>query len=334
MNYYIYNLDKKYNENLYPIKINNNDIIKNIEKKISNNNFLRSQYSLEIYIHNIIKKSDYLVYNLEESKIVFFPIYLFLLAWKPDDYVYNVKNIVEKLNEIIPIINNISSEKKILLCYSDVMWEDNRCFINYFKFPKNVTIITYEEVKDRFNNNKINLPFITNIKCDPDKYFIKFKVKKRKLCYIGRYRKEINYSKNIFFYDTNKYQKIKDQWISFNNSELYNDISKIYKSFYFSLQPHGDKQTRKGFYHSLLLGCIPVIFENNFKIYKKIFQKFIKIDDIAIIIKNDEINNIDNILETKIRFLPKMINNINKIKNLLLFPDKNDFLLKYIYNNI
>jgi hypothetical protein len=245
----------------------------------------------------------------------------------------------------MPIINNYLLQNKIiLLCYSDVMWEDERCFINYFNFnKKNIIFITYEKVIDKYLNKQISVPYITHIKESNDNYTIEFKEKKNLLCYAGRYRNELEYMKNIIILDTSKYQEINTQWISYNDKTLYNDIDELYSNCYFSLQPHGDKQTRKGFYHSLLLGCIPVVFENNYEIYESIFKDIIDINDICIIIKNNDILNIENILNEIILnknndlFFPSIKNifyNINKIKYLLLYPDNNNKYIEYIIKNI
>ena len=91
------------------------------------------------------------------------------------------------------------------------------------------------------------------------------------------------------------------------------------------------------------MGCIPVIFENNYSIYENIFKNIIDINEICIIIKNNEILNIENILTNIIlnknnnKFsisIQKMVYNINKIKHLLLYPDNNNIYIEYIINNI
>lgn len=346
---YIHNLPSKYNIDLLPTYINNKDIVNNtIIQNYADNKYLRSQYSLEIYLHNLIINSNYLTNDISVAKIVFIPLYLFLSAWT-QKFVYNVNNIINNINELMPIINNYLLQNKIiLLCYSDVMWEDERCFINYFNFnDKNVIFMSYEKVIDKYLNKQISVPYITHIKQVPEQYDIKYKEKKNLICYTGRKRKELDYFKNIILLDTSIYQEDKTQWISYNDETLYNDIDKLYNNSYFSLQPHGDKQTRKGFYHSLLMGCIPVIFENNYSIYESIFKDSIDINDICIIIKNNDILNIETILNNIILnktdnkndnkynvSIQKMVSNINKIKHLLLYPDNNNIYIEYIINNI
>jgi hypothetical protein len=148
-------------------------------------------------------------------------------------------------------------------------------------------------------------------------------------------RIELNYFDNINIMNLDKYQTTPHQWISYNNINMYTEIDNLYNNSYFSLQPHGDKQTRKGFYHSLLMGCIPVVFENNYQVYEDIFKKYVKITDICVVIKNSEIKIINKILENKIKDIPEMIKSINTIKHLLLYPETtNDIFLEYLFEQI
>jgi hypothetical protein len=325
---------------IFPVYINNKDIINNIEPpEYAENRYLRSQYYLEIYLHKIISQYDNLTNDVNNADIVYIPIYLFLLAWIKKPFYYDVNNIILHLKTLELIIENyVSSGKIIIMCYSDVMWEDSRCFINYFKFHKNVYFICYENVLDKYCNNQISVPFITHIKCNPEKYNIEYIENKENLIgYAGRDRKELKYFKNLKILDTNTYQEINNQWISYNDQTLYDNIDNLYNKCFFSLQPHGDKQTRKGFYHSLLLGCIPVVFENNKSVYNSIFKKLVDINDICIVIKNEQINNIEEILEDIVNkqiIIPFMIENIKKIKYLLLYPDVNNELINYIIEHV
>lgn len=327
MKIFKYNLSKDFNSFLFPVLINNHDIIKN------ENLDMPSQYSLEIYFNKIISNSKFIVDDINIADIIYLPIYTFLISWKTRDYFYDVNKIVNYLNEILNVINEINkkySGKRILFVYSDVMWEDERCFINHINFPENVFILTYEKVIDKFCNNQISVPFITHIRDEPVNYIINNNpYKSHLISYVGRYRKEVEYFSNLTVLSLNKYNT-EGQWISFNNKDMYNDIDNLYQNSYYSLQPHGDKETRKGFYHSLLLGCIPVIFENNIKTYESIFKNYLSIEDICIVIKNNKLSNIENILQSKITEIPKMIKSIEKIKHLLLYPDTNELFLQFI----
>ena len=331
MKIFKYNLSKDFNSSVFPVVINKYDIIKN------ENIDMPSQYSLEIYFNKIIKNSKFITYDINNADIIYLPIYTFLIGWKTRDFFYDVNRIVMYLNQLLNIINQININypgRKILFVYSDVMWEDERCFINHINFPENVYIITYEKVLDKFLNNQISVPFITHIRKDPINYTINtFSKKNNLISYSGRHRKELQYFNNIIILSLDKYNT-PGQWISFNDKDMYNEIDNLYKNSYYSLQPHGDKETRKGFYHSILLGCIPVIFENNIKTYESIFKNYVSIEDICVVIKNDEIPNIEDVLRGKISKIPDKLESINKIKHLLLYPDTNYLLLEYIYLNL
>jgi hypothetical protein len=67
-----------------------------------------------------------LINDYENSDIVFIPIYLFCAAW-PEKYFYDVNQVINKINIILPLINNcVNDGKKVIITYSDVMWEDER----------------------------------------------------------------------------------------------------------------------------------------------------------------------------------------------------------------
>ena len=131
--------------------------------------------------------------------------------------------------------------------------------------------------------------------------------------------------------NTNKI--IDDKWISINNESTYNEIDELYLNSYFSLHPHGDKKSRKGFYHSLLLGCIPVVFDDNYEIYEKIFSGIINLEDISIILNKYE-KNFEEILKQELLNIDSKIENINKIKHLLLYDENDLSIVDFILNKI
>jgi hypothetical protein len=131
--------------------------------------------------------------------------------------------------------------------------------------------------------------------------------------------------------NTNKI--IDDKWISINNETTYNEIDELYLNSHFSLHPHGDKKSRKGFYHSLLLGCIPVVFDDNYEIYEKVFKEIINLEDIAIILNKNE-KNFEDVLQKELLNIDSKIENINKIKNLLLYDESDLSIVDFIINKI
>jgi hypothetical protein len=84
--------------------------------------------------------------------------------------------VVKCVQEIQDKVDGITKDgKKVLLFYSDVMWEDQRCFLNYFEFDPNVFFVCYEDVLS--SNKQIPVPFCTHIKSNPVKYHIPNKLK-------------------------------------------------------------------------------------------------------------------------------------------------------------
>jgi hypothetical protein len=254
-----------------------------------------------------------------------------LSAWK-QPYFYDVNEIVKCIQQIQNKIDHfINDGKKVIIFYSDVMWEDQRCFLNYFNFHQNVYFVCYENVES--NNKQIPVPFCTHIKCDPSQYQIpKHGEKKHILSYVGRYRPEIELFKDVYQLNTDKIKD--DRWISINNQNLYDKIDGIYSDSYFSLQPHGDKKSRKGFYHSLLMGCIPVVFENNYQIYEKIFDGIVNLQDISVILSFEDKDRYSEILSNEIQNIPNKLKNIEKIKNLLLYDENDSSIVDYILSRI
>jgi hypothetical protein len=329
-NFFIYEIDSKYNYDLFPLTINDDEIIKLISEKYNNCRFKRSQYSLEVILHNLFKEHPSRTENYDESNIVFIPFYIFLSAWKTK-YFYSVEDVINGLNEIMPLIEKIKRDgKKIILVYSDVMWDDERCFINHFDFGDDVYFVCYENVPNR--NKQIPVPYCTHIVCNSSQYSIPRNLEKKYLIsYAGRERPELNYFQNLKILSTHKPSD--NRWISNNNEELYNQIDNLYLNSYFTLQPHGDKQSRKGFYHSLLLGAIPVVFENNYPVYESVFHGLINVRDVCVVLNKSEISNYEKILRDEVGNIETKIKNIEKIKNLLLY-DNDSKIVNYILNRI
>ena len=328
--FYILNINSEFNSGILPIYINDNEIIDNHFIRFDNYKYLRSQYSLEIVLHNMFKQHQNLTNNYETSDIVFIPIYLFCSAWSKK-YFYDVNQIINKINLILPLINNcVNDGKKVIIPYSDVMWEDNRCFLNQFNFHENVYFVCYEDVLSE--NNQIPVPYCTHIKQTPEDYIIpKNPNKKHLISYAGRYRKEIDYFNNIEVLNTNKV--IDDKWISINIENTYNEIDELYLNSHFSLQPHGDKQSRKGFYHSLLLGCIPVVFNDNCDVYKKVLNGIVNLEDVAIILDKNK-QGYEDTLRLELLNINVKISNISKIKHLLLYDENDLSIVDYILNKL
>lgn len=313
-----------------PAKVNDFEIIEQIPAGFAQHRVLRSQYALEVTLHNIIKDYPFLQASPQDADIIFVPIYTFCLAWRKP-YIYDVGAIVESIHTLLDQLTRYAAAgHKVLIPYSDVMWPDSRCFMHHFKFHKNFFFVAYERADP--NDNVIVVPYCTHIKANPIAYPIPCDQNRNHIiCYAGRPRKEISRFESIESYYTENHDP--NKWISLNSIENYNNIDSMYLNSFFSLQPHGDRKTRRGFYHSLLLGCIPVIFTNTADAYREVFDKVVPIEEIAVIIDTESRDPIRKLIE-QLPTWKRRIANVEKIKNLLLYEDGELGIVKNIIEKI
>lgn len=112
-------------------------------------------------------------------------------------------------------------------------------------------------------------------------------------------------------------------------------LRKLYASMLdsvFCLQPPGDSPTRRGFYDSILLGCIPVIFSKDAYILN-----YVSVSDFAVIVNKSYVINRGNILDMLRKISPSVISsyqaNISRVQCMMqysVFDDPNDAFGKVI----
>ena len=106
----------------------------------------------------------------------------------------------------------------------------------------------------------------------------------------------------------------------------------IYYNSIFSLQPHGDSPTRRGFYEALLCGNIPVISKKSYFKYKNLVIGGEEVKKICIILDDDlfydadyVINYLINVDNDKLQLYTKSINNIKTRLQWNVFTEENAF---------
>jgi hypothetical protein len=82
------------------------------------------------------------------------------------------------------------------------------------------------------------------------------------------------------------------------------------------------------------LGCIPVIFEDNYTVYNNIFRNIVNVSDISIVLNHSENGDYEKILEKELENIESKIFNIEKIKNLLLYDESDLSIVDYILNKV
>jgi hypothetical protein len=336
---FIYIQDTKLFEELkneLPIQISKYEVIDSINflnegygEIKSDNMFQTSQYALEIMFNGYIKKYPLKTKCYQKADMVYLPCYPFLKAWTSRPYFFDVVKSGKHAQDALAFIKD--PNKLHFIVYSDVMWYDSRVFINNISnFPKNVRVIAFDTVND---SRIIKAPYPCELHLtfrDPDILYERDTL----LSYFGRSRSIVDelIKKN---YPEHEFRLLKvemDGWKSANTTSYTNTIWDLYKRSIFSLQPHGDMPTRRGFYQSIFCGCIPVVFTRNKLGYHGVCG--IDIHRVAVVV--DERTNIIDTLksitkEKKEEYISCMREYIRRLQYSVYF-DKNDAFGNLIHN--
>ncbi len=277
------------------------------------NLFGTSQYSLEVIWENKVENYPYLTSCYDKADFAFIPLQTFLFAWQSKPYFYNVDDVVTVVEEILREFKvSEKSDKTHLLVYSDVLWPDDRVFLNRTKLPENLVTICLEgpgESHESKQESILAVPYATEVHNDDFWSEINELEAQRDLllAYIGRARPEVEILINSrppihdFYFDLLRDTIDDAYWKSINNINITERILSIYNKSRFSLHPHGDRKTRRGFYHSIICGSIPVLFANNFKGYEDAIKSVvsqIEISDICVVIPEGSDRDILSVIKS------------------------------------
>lgn len=274
-----------------------------------------------------------IVHNIEEADMAFIPVdYVKLIYIGPhDDYSIVPENcpptppthgIIHKENTIkffwdlyVKPKLNLESGKKHFLFYPYVLYD-----INFSHIPIDIVIFNYECMLTLSNycypattNSKlIPVPYPLNNNVNHNQQMIyKFQhfEKKNDISFFG----SLDRTEHLKYFRTFlKYLKTN---IYFGNGDEAFDNLKNTK---YLMVLRGDTPTRLCFYQCFAFGVIPIIFENELYLYKKLILDGINISESCLILPN--INNnpstyaeiVDNILTNE---LSSESNYLNKVKN-------------------
>ena len=254
---------------------------------------------------------SYVLFDIDFSYI---PDYIIIISYEPKISFYNIKTSIKNSNHKILMIPYILNKNK----------KYNQSKILYF-----------------FNNNLNNNLNINNI----------LKYKQNSIGFFGETNDIINrpvlsYYRQIINlinkYNFNNYNYIINKG---ENAELILP----YIKYLFVLR--GDTHTRLCFYQCFAFGVIPILYEDDFKIYNNLILTVNLIDSVLIIPNKDESNNEsnneiykNNIINIINNELSNNDNYINKVKNhKIIFDELNYFteplckpienIINKIYNN-
>lgn len=339
---YCYDTYDKFCKNIFPISISPQEIFNsdnfNVNngygKKLDNNIYQTSQYSLEIIWHQKIMQYPLLTSSIEKANICFVPFFTFLTSWKNIPFHYSVSDANTMIASLFKYIPQwIVSPLPHIFVFSDVIWNDERVFNHHFKFPSNTYILTLESTNNKYLNQLITVPYPTEFHKEitgNTNFYNKFNNINRThlLSYIGRDRWPLSLLNSIKDKDFNCHiltELDERYWKSINDNQMTKKIIDIYGSSKFSLQPFGDMGTRRGFYQSVQLGCIPVIFDDNYSSYSKLFNNMLDINKMAVVINKNNINNIFSILQNiSSEKIMEYKNYISFIMNTIQYSNYND----------
>ncbi len=269
---FIANLDGIYNSQMLPIEISTRDIV---------SGKLTSQYELEIYWFQIIKNL-FTTSCIQNADFVFIPFYTFLSGWSNKQFSNNRISLL--INKLIKYIPSWKSNLLLphVLVYSDVCWNSSDSFLfQVTDWPSNTILISLESISHPIIKT-ITSPYLTGFDNNDKQFQQKFNNTKRNifLSYIGRMRIPFM---NEYELEGCKFYFIEmEGWKSINEPEFLNLCLQLYSQSYFALQPPGDRETRRGFFQCLLLGCIPVIFKDNQIGYQQ--HTLLNIESICVVI--------------------------------------------------
>jgi hypothetical protein len=222
------------------------------QEVITEENILESQYALEQIILKTVYNYPYKTGCLDKATAAIVPVHTFLTCWnRPNHYsVIDSVNVIKKALNALPAWKNSSVPH--YLGYADVLWNDERVFLRHVDIPDNTTVIALEACDLPVQQEAVPFPCgsMPGVLSSADRQLA---------VYIGREREEVS------GYDID-YEMINTPgWHSTNTQNT--RIVQAYSQHKFSLQPHGDRVTRRGFYQSVACGCIPVITADCVKAY-------------------------------------------------------------------
>ncbi len=265
---FIANLDPSFNLKCLPTKISSRDMV--IGKETS-------QYELEIHWYKQIQNNYIQTSVIERADFVFIPFYTFLSGWKDGDF--NNDHIITKLTHLIEFLPSWQQKLNIphILVYSDVCWPENSFIDRITNWPSNTILVSLESIEHPIIKT-FTSPYLHGVIPNDE-----ISHRSLDLLYIGRMRYPFVMTDVQKQYDNCKFMFIEmEGWKSINEADFISQCNSLYTNSVFSLQPPGDRETRRGFFQSLVCGCIPVIFKDNVNGYQQHTKRNIK--DLCIII--------------------------------------------------
>jgi hypothetical protein len=279
-----------------------------IYSPIPGSRYLTSQYSLEPLIHYKLLRDPRRTVIKEQASVAVLPFYPFLSGWKNHPYVFDTFHLADHYMEFFDAIQWQNSPLPHIIFYGDVMWNSRPHFPqnDKVKIPKNTYFATLEEHTGGYHSmnssetsselasgtaidgqklkhsHVITIPFPTSVHFDrkkPKMNVMDFDEKRPYLlCYAGRDRWPVGNltiaveAKEIQDTDFKVHKFEQKGWKTLNDEASTLLILEFYKKCTFTLHPYADMGTRRGFYDSMTVGSIPVVYTENVDRYSNIYR--------------------------------------------------------------
>ena len=243
---FYHNLPSEYNQTVFPVRIS--------ERETVHSRALKSQYSLEIHWDRAFRQRYLITTCFARASVAFVPIYSFLLGWK--DQVFSNEKIAMKMNKLLEYMHEWHTRSSVphVLVYSDVLWGNESSFLRLVHFPENTRLIALESCD--IGPKVYVSPYVTEWNCLANDRVPKNGGRRSAtLCYVGKASRTNGFKHPRFA--THLIEQT--GWRSINDEQLTLVCKNMFLSSWFSWQPHGDRRTRRSFYQSIFLGCIPVV---------------------------------------------------------------------------
>ncbi len=247
---FYYHLPAEFNNRVFPVQIS--------ERETVSSDSVTSQYSLEIHWDRAVRQRCILTSSIARASFAFVPLYTFLIGWK--DRVFDNRVIAQKLNWLLAYMKgwHANTTTPHVLVYSDVLWDTPDSFLKGVRFPVNTRLIALEScsvapktlVSPYVTEWGDGDPVLERQGIDP-----RTSVRPHLLCYIGKEERTGGFQDPRFA----THLIAQSGWRSVNDEALTLACRSLFLGSRFSWQPHGDRRTRRSFYQSVQLGCVPVV---------------------------------------------------------------------------
>jgi hypothetical protein len=268
---FYHNLPSEYNKAVFPVCIS--------ERETVHSCTLGSQYSLELHWDRAIRQKYLITTCFSRASVAFVPIYSFLVGWK--DRLFSNAQIAQKMTKLLEYMHEWHNMESVphVIVYSDVLWDNDSSFLHLVNFPKNTRLVALESCS--IGPKVYVSPYVTEWNYQKDERLpITGGRRSIMLGYVGKASRTKGFKHPRFAAHLIE----QTGWRSINDEPLTLICKNMFLSSWFSWQPHGDRRTRRSFFQSIFLGCIPVVTSTCLVAYRQCLEQ---LNDCVVVVADD-----------------------------------------------